>query len=64
MKKLIILPRVPDRTISNGIRIVCQNGSIEYRNIVRGQQEYEIPAITEAIAAYADTPVEMKDVDE
>lgn len=64
MKKIIILPYEPDRTITNGIRIVCQNGSTEYRNIIKGQKEYEIPAITEAKAAYVDTPIEIKEIDE
>lgn len=59
MKKIVL--ENPSRTIPQGIRITCRNGSTEYRNIVKGQPEYEIPDSVEAVAAFAYHEVELKD---
>ena len=60
MRNLIIkLPKPPERTIANGIRIKCRTGE-EYRNIVKGQQVYEIPEISEPVKAYVDTETELE----
>lgn len=55
MSLLVKLDKVPERTIANGITILCKNGSKEFRNIVKGQQEYDIPDSTEAVKAYVST---------
>ena len=60
MKK-IVFKEIPTETIAQGIRIHCRNG-IEYRNIVKGQAEYELPDSVDAVAAFAYTKVELLNV--
>lgn len=55
MKNFVItLPQVPKQNIVNGIRIKCRTGE-EYRNIVKGQTVYEIPAICEPVKAFVNS---------
>ena len=60
MSLKVKLEKAPEKTISNGITIICRNGSKEFRNIVKGQQEYEIPDSVEAVKAYVNTETELQ----
>lgn len=64
MSLVVTLPKVPERTIANGITILCKNGSKEFRNIVKGQTEYEIPDSVEPIKAFVSTETELKTIRE
>lgn len=64
MKNLIVkLNYVPTRTITNAIKIKCRNGSTEYRNILKGVTEYEIPASVEAVSASVESETRLKEVE-
>ena len=62
MSLVVKLEKVPERTIANGITILCKNGSKEFRNIVKGQLVYEIPDVSEPVKAFVmmETALEMK----
>lgn len=60
MSFVVKLDKIPEQTIANGITILCRNGSKEYRNIVKGQQEYEIPDSVEPVRAFVNTEKELE----
>ena len=59
MSFVVKLKEIPQKTIANGITIICKNGSKEFRNIVKGQQEYEIPDSVEPVKALVMTESEL-----
>lgn len=64
MKNLIVkLDYIPTRTVTNGIRIKCRNGSTAYRNILKGVDTYEIPASEEPVSASVQSEAKLTEVE-
>ena len=62
MSFVVKLKEVPQKTITNGITILCKNGSKEFRNIVKGQQICEIPDNVQPVKAMVMTESELTSV--
>lgn len=60
MSLIVKLEKRPSKTIANGITILCKNGSKEFRNIVQGQQTYEIPDASEPVKAFVMTETALQ----